>query len=135
MTQVAASVWNQIAESQNLLSPAAKISFKLNPEQLDHQNHIWLNLLEDQKAPEKVALCLPTYLPLLAEHRAINQFVSQHPQLRNALPEVLSVEEAVELAKVDHRLTPTEQESLAKILLSPESLNDWKVAAEAAART
>jgi hypothetical protein len=134
MTQVAASIWNQIAESQNLLSPAAKISFQLNQEQIDLQNHCWGILLEDKEVPNKVALSVMTFLPLLAEHRAINQFVSQHPQLRNALPEVLSPQEAVELAKVDYRLTPTEQESLAKILSSPECLDDWLEAAEAAER-
>jgi hypothetical protein len=135
MTQVDATIWNQIASSQPLTSRAAKIAFKLDREQLALQEHYWMTLQEDLKTPPRVARCLPTFLPLLIENRAISSFLNQHPQYRNALPEVLSPKEAVALATTDYRLTPTEQKSLEKILSSPRSLKEWELAAKAAERS
>src|SRR4051812_4819668 len=112
MTEVAAPVWNQIAESQQLESKAAQIAFKLDQDQLAEVDRLLMIRLEDLQTPQAVARCLPTYLPLLTESQAISQFVSQHPTYRNALPEVNSPKEAVELATVDYRLTPEEQSLL-----------------------
>jgi hypothetical protein len=70
----------------------------------------------------------------LTEHFAISQFVSQHPQLRNALPEILGAKEAVIYATADHRLTHDEQNSLENILSSHGTLRNWQLAAAAVAR-
>jgi hypothetical protein len=134
MIQIAASIWNKIAETQKLESPAAKIAFQLDQEQLAEMERFWMILREDIKTPTRVARCLPTFVPLLTEHEAISSFVSQHPALRNALPEVLDPHEAVTLATMDYRLAPDEQELLAKVLSSPRVLSEWAIAATAAAR-
>lgn len=135
MTSVAASVWNQIAKTQELETEAAKVAFRLNQEQLGQMVIFWMFETEKHLTLPKVVLCLPTFLPLLTESLAIGSFTSQHPNFRNALPEVLSADEAVQLAIADYRLTPQEQLSLRRALESPQSLKDWEMSARAAALT
>lgn len=134
MTNVAAPIWNQIAATQRLATPAAKIAFRLDQNQLAIQEDIWIQLQAEANYPKAVARCLPTFLPLLAERKAIAHFVSQHPNYRNALPEVNDAREAVALATMDTRLTPSEQKLLEKALTAVRPLSEWKVAATAAAR-
>lgn len=135
MTEVAAPVWNEIAATQSLETPAAKIAFKLDQEQLTLMETLMISSLEERRVLPRVALCLPTFLPLLLENQAVSQFLSQHPQYRNALPEVDQAQTAVEIATQDRRLTPKERSLLRRTLLSPTSQQLWLEAATAAAQT
>ena len=114
-------------------SKAAKVAFRLNPHQMDVMMHHWYQVMKVRGLLDRVALCLPTFLPLYIEREAIASFLSQSPQYRNALPEVLSPQEAVLLADMDYRLTPQEKLSLGRVLKSPLSLQDWLTVAEAGA--
>jgi len=132
MTFLPAAVWNQIAREQDLQSPAAKVAFQLNSKQLAKQDDLWMQREEKAGTPRRVARCLPTCLPLLTESQAVNQFVSQHPEMRNALPEMLDAEEAVGLMTADYRLTAVEQATLTRLLSSPEARTRWLQAAKLA---
>jgi hypothetical protein len=96
---------------------------------------LMISSLEERRVLPRVALCLPTFLPLLLENQAVSQFLSQHPQYRNALPEVDQAQTAVEIATQDRRLTPKERSLLRRTLLSPTSQQLWLEAATAAAQT
>lgn len=133
MTFLPAAIWNQIAQTEELQTPAAKVAFRLNPDQLVKQDDLWMKAEEQVGTPPKVARCLPTCLPLLKEAEAISQFVDQHPNLKGALPEMLDPEEATELMTADYRLTSDQQATLIRILSSPEAMDRWKAAADQAA--
>ncbi|MEO6567733.1 MAG: hypothetical protein ABIO94_03140 [Opitutaceae bacterium] len=135
MTFLAAPIWNQIARDEHLETAAAKVAFHLNDHQLAILNDLWMKEEAEVGTPLAVARCLPTCLPLLTESEAVNSFVGKHPELRNALPEMLDAQEAVWLMEVDRRLTPDEQTILAKVLLSPEAQERWLRAALQAAAT
>ncbi len=94
----------------------------------------WDRIERNAETRPAVARRLSTCLPLLAERDAIQDYLSEHPELRNALPEILDVEEAVLLMKLDWRLPEEECKELAAALSSPLSLERWKQAAEMAAR-
>ena len=119
MIEVATPIWNQIAATQHLESPAARIAFRLDRDQLLQMEVFWTTLLEDLQTPPRLVRSVTTYLPLLTENRAISSFVSQHPPMRQALPEVLDPKEATLMATQEWRLTPSEQSSLKKILSDP----------------
>jgi hypothetical protein len=121
MTFLAAPVWNQIAREQTLETEAARLAFRLNPEQLARMDDLWMQAETQAGTPETIARCLPTCLPLLLEAPALGQFVSQHPTFRSALPEMLDAQEATFLMTADYRLTPDEQATLTSILSSPQS--------------
>lgn len=133
MTFLPAAVWKQVAQEQELESPAAKVAFKLNPTQLSRMEDIWMMKEAAAKTPPKVARCLPTCLPLLLESDALSQFKSQHPQFRDALPEMNSPQEAAQIMAIDKRLTPEDQTTLMQVLRSPEAASRWLEAAEQAA--
>jgi hypothetical protein len=134
MIEVAASVWNEIAHTQKLRTMAAKTAFRFDQEQIVEMERLWMIVEEDRDTPPRVAGCLPTFFPLFTEHLAISQFVSQHPQLRDALPEILDPKEAVTYATGDYRLTPNEQKLLEHTLSSHRTLRNWQLAAAAVAR-
>ena len=128
MTNLPAAVWNQIAETQELQTPAAKVAFRLNPDQLAKLDDLWANAERAARTPSRVVRCLPMCLPLLTESEAINQFVSQHPESRNALPEINSPEEAADLMEMEGHLTPGEKATLQRVLSSPETEDRWLAA-------
>jgi hypothetical protein len=130
MTFLAAPIWNQIAKTQELQSPAAKLSFLFNSEQLAKQDDLWMRFETAAKTPTRVARCLPVCLPLLVEKEAINQHVNQNPELRNALPEILDEEEAATLMEQEYRLTKEEKATLTQLLSSPQSRERWLRAAQ-----
>lgn len=81
---------------------------------LDEQDR----LLRRAGCGPRVSLAYQLVAPLLLENEAISKFVVDHeaPGLRAALPELLSVEEALNLACQEYRLSALEQRQL-KVLL------------------
>jgi hypothetical protein len=70
-------------------------------------------------------LAYQTILPLLLEAPAISDFVTDHPQYRDALPEVLTQHEAVALAMLEWRwMEKTDIDALRQLLTeTPEPVN------------
>ena len=135
MTFLAAPIWNQIASSQALETEPAKVAFRLNAEQLAKQDDLWMKAETAVGTPDKVARCLPVCLPLLAESQAIQSYLSQNPQLKGALPEILDAADAVDLMTADYHLSDQDQKSLESILSSPrKALARWLQVAHGARR-
>lgn len=130
MTFLAAPIWNQIAQTQDLQTEAAKVAFRLTQNQIGRMENLWLKLETQAGTPPRVARCLLTCLPLLTESEAIQAYVSEHPELRNALPEINDPQEAVDLMTLDYRLNPEDQTNLLSRLTDPQmSLRRWLGAA------
>lgn len=118
MYQVPMQVWNQIALSQPLSQPWATL-FRLEPDQLP----VKLDELVDKPlaqlgADNKVTLAYRLVAPLLVETEAISSYLEETQQqtLRQSLPELTSVNEAVILASMEYRLTPSQQQKLSQLL-------------------
>ncbi len=119
MIQVPQTVWNQMVKTVLLKSDWAKVLFPATPEQVE-------KVLDDQyqkmtKAGflHRVISSYQTVLPLLLERQAITQFIQKSRQfnLRQALPEVSSPQDAVALMTQDQRLNKKEAEQLLNLLL------------------
>ena len=121
MFSVAAEVWNAIASTQELATRWAREVFALEQEALAARLEEMRAELEEQGQDPDVALAYLEEMPLLAESRAISAWISAEddPDLRQALPEVASVAEAQELARMDYALTPTQERALARLLEKP----------------
>lgn len=119
MTSIAAAFWNQIAETHELQSEAAKVAFRLGPNQLVTMDNLWFAAEQKAGMTETAASCLTAFLPLLTESFAINQWVSEHPEMRGALPEILSPADACFYAEGDYRPTPDEMAELERALSDP----------------
>ena len=132
MTFLPAAVWNQIAETQELETPAAKVAFRLDPDQLAKLDDLLVQKVQGKGIDPKVARCLPMCLPLFLEREAIAGYVDQHPNLRAALPEMNDPEEAAILMQMDYRLTESQMKELERILPSPQAQTDWLEMAEQA---
>ena len=118
MQQVPMPIWNQIAQSQPLSQPWATL-FRLTPEELPSA----LIKMVDQPAEamgadNKTVLAYRLVAPLLQENEAISQHLLEvnQPSLRQSLPELTSVNQAVILASLEYRLNPSQQAKLTQLL-------------------
>ena len=68
-------------------------------------------------AAETAARMFTEVGPLLAEHEAISKAAQKFPILRNAAPEILSITEAIALAKADNPYLTVAEESLLGVYL------------------
>ena len=115
MLQVAAPFWNQIAK-MGPLTPFGERLFHLNQDQLTEANQQEYDQLLKEGVTPPVANAYLIYAPLIAEREAISRYTQINPSLRDALPEVNSVNEALRMALSSERLTPTEIEQLRPLL-------------------
>ena len=118
MQQVPMHVWNEIAQSQPLSEPWATL-FRLEPEQLPQKLAELVDKpLAQLGADNRVTLAYRLVAPLLVETEAISSYLveTQQPMLRASMPELTSVNEAVTLASMEYRLTPSQQQKLSQLL-------------------
>ena len=133
MTQLNAAIWNAISR-QELETPAAKIAFRLNGDQIAAMENYWYRAELKAGLPHRIASPLVTCLPLLAEHSAIQAYLARHPESRQSLPEILNPQEAVSLMAQEWRLNSQEKKMLLSALESPgPHLQRWGLAAKQAA--
>lgn len=111
MYQAAAPIWNELAATQPLQTEMAKRLFPLPQEQLSAALEAEHAVLAEELGDPVVALVYQTVAPLLWERKAISAFVAKHGP-NPALPEVLSIEEAVQIGSMEHLLTVSEQKTL-----------------------
>ena len=116
LTSVAAPIWNEIAKTQRLRTRWARRAFLLPTDQemaeeVDKEFHPL-----EKKVGSTVASAYLCVKPLLLENVAISRFTLDHPELRQALPEVVSINEAVILASQDYFMSQTQQNLLRKLL-------------------
>ena len=118
MYQIPMRIWNEIAKSQPLSEPWATL-FRMTPEQLPEG----LKMLVDEPAEKlgadnRTVLAYTLVAPLLLENEAISEYivVEDRLDLRAAMPELISVNEAVILASMEYRLNPSQQAKLQQLL-------------------
>ena len=115
LTSVAAPLLNQIAPLCR--TKWGRETFAQNQEALaTAEDRLYKEAIP--KAGQRAASAYATVMPLLLENRAISRFVvkTQRPDLRSALPEITTRNEAVTLASMEFRLTSSEQTALLKLL-------------------
>lgn len=118
MLQVPSQVWNEIAETQPLETKWAQLMFPLDDEAMEQVVDHHGQLMSKAGHPSKVTVAYHEMLPLLLEYPAISAWISQTGalEMRQALPEVASAAQAVGLATAEHRLTPSQADSLTELL-------------------
>lgn len=118
MRQVPASVWNEIAKTQELSNPSMKVLFAMKQNEMDAALEAQSRALEKSGTPDSVINAYQVMAPLLAENQAISQYINQtgNSDLRSALPEILNAQEAVSIAALDRPLSNSEQSALLELL-------------------
>lgn len=113
-------IWNAIAKGQALSKPWS-ILFNMTPDEVQN------GLAELVDAPiraagadEQTVLAYRMVAPLLIENSAISAFIAplQDQSLRNALPEITGVGDALMFASLQYQLTPPQQAKLKKLLIN-----------------
>lgn len=117
MTSVAAPIWNGIAKTQTLKTPWARRTFKMTGNQMaEAENEEYQSL--KLRVGNEVATAYADVKPLLLENVAISRYIQEQgdQDLRQALPEVISIAEAIALASMERPLSRKQQTSLASLL-------------------
>ena len=120
MTQVPGAIWQEIAKrwSKLIKTQWGKKYFPMGGE--DYELLEKLDELEEELENEgwsaTAILAFTKVAPLLAEHEAISKMTAERPMLMAALPEILSVDEAVIIADMEYRLDKQEKADLKELL-------------------
>lgn len=115
MTSIAAQIWNEIAKTQTLRTAWARKAFAMNGEEIAAEEDREYKILKAKEGHE-VASAFLDVKPFLLENVAISKYTQAHPNYRPALPEIVSISEAVIVASQDRPLNPMQQKQLAKLL-------------------
>ena len=117
LTSVAAPIWNEIAKTQKLRTEWARKAFALDQAGMDKLEDEEYKTLK-AKVGHSVAAAFSDVMPLLLENVAISRYIRAQGdlELRQALPEVTTISEAVILASLDRPLNRMEQTSLVNLL-------------------
>lgn len=118
MHQAPASLWNQVAKTQNLRTAWAKDLFPLNQEALDKELDLQLEQLQAAGHPVKVALAYQLALPLVLERDALQAFVAEQGNLdlKAVFPETNNPVEAARLGALEYDLNELQRENLLALL-------------------
>ena len=114
MLQIDSHVWNQIAPLAK--SPVWRRRMEMNNEQLATEMDSLGDRLEAAGNEPPVGLAYEQVAPLLQERKAIQSFLRTNPQYSQALPEVLSPNEAIMLMIKEHHLTASQTRMLRTLL-------------------
>lgn len=114
MYQVATPIWNAIAASQPI-SPLLRPAFEAQG--VEALSVAMDNLLREvglASAEAKVQRAFQTVGPLLAENESISAWMEEanRADLRTAMPELTSTNEALALARAEYRLSPPQEREL-----------------------
>ena len=120
MLNIMQNVRKQIADTGKMKSPKLKAIFLMKDE--DQADQELLKLARKQ-VQLKEALVLPwvTAAPLLLENEAITAFTAKNPDWKAALPEILTVAEASQVAQVNYLLNATQTAQMIESLKRPLS--------------
>ena len=115
LTSVAAPVWNEIAKTQTLRTEWARKAFAMDGMEMAELEDKEFSTLK-AKVGHDVAMAFQDVMPLLTENVAISKYTQERPQMKQALPEIVSISEAIALASMDRPLNPMQQASLRNLL-------------------
>ncbi len=110
MVSVLARFWNEIAATQQLRTAWAKRMFVLDQDQINEEIDVEYYHLKAAGIPEQVASDYLKVKALLLENIAISHWIMDtgRDDLRMALPDICSVEEAVMVAGMNRNNTETD---------------------------
>ena len=114
MLQIDSLIWNQIAPLAK--SHTWRRRMELDYEALTAAMEALGDKLRAQGIESEVILAYEQAAPLLQERAAIQSFVQKNPQYRQALPEVLTPNEAILLMIKEHNLTVSQTRVLRTLL-------------------
>lgn len=125
MYQVPMRFWNEIAATQKLRHQSFKQLMALSEHDMLSTMDKRAKRLAECGIPDAVINAYERIAPLLAEHEAISRYIEHtgRHELRNALPEILSVKEAVSMASSENWLDAREKEVLMAMLVGFELAN------------
>jgi len=118
MNQVPHQIWNAILRTTPVATRWAEKLFSLNGEQLEAELEKQAGKMAAAGYDNKVIVAYQDILPIYLERVAITKYISRTEQhlLRQALPEVTSISEAVYLMFREHRLTKQQADTLTMLL-------------------
>ena len=118
MHQVPARVWNAIAATGELRNPSFQTLMAMPQDKMLEALEEQSKVLTRRGVPDAVISAYQELAPLLAEHEAISQYINQtgNSDLRAALPEILSPQEAVAIAAKDRPLSASDKTQLKQML-------------------
>lgn len=118
MYEIPVTPLNQIAKSQKFLHAGLQAMFAMDEAQLVKALDDQIATLEKSGVSSKVAKLYSKLAPLLAENEAISQYIIQaaDPSLRQILPAITSVAEALKVAEMENPMSDEERSSLAALL-------------------
>lgn len=129
MLSLAQAAFNDIAKFQEIVNPTMKTMFEAPASKIDEleekvMNHIEKEIenMESDQPKWRIALYMKDLFPLLLEQKAITYFIleTQYIELRGALPEILSAEEAILLLRNEiPDLTEKDKNLIKEILNHP----------------
>lgn len=134
MHQLPQEIWNQIAESVPLATPAAQAAFAVPPEQAEAMMETWGTLEKQAGTPAWAIVPLQEVLPLYLEAAALTEWKRRHPEFLSALPEALSLAEAVALMSRERQWKAAQSSTFSAILQSDQTATRWLASAKAARR-
>ncbi|MBF0302239.1 MAG: hypothetical protein HQK73_04305 [Desulfamplus sp.] len=125
LTSIATPIWNEIAKTQELKTDWAKKAFKMSEEEMTELVNKEYLELKKEGVEMTVIKAVLDMKPLLLENEAISRHIVQteNLQLRAALPEVVTIAEAVRLASRDLNGFLTENQKKKIIRLLRAALN------------
>ena len=148
MMQVPPETWPAIAALGPMRTTWGRALFQLAPDDLVETLEQHAQAADEAGADPQEVQAFQLVAPLMVERVAIANYLRTQgtAQLRAALPEVLSPQEAVLLAALEYRLDPAQQERLEAALTqleresppvpdSPESMPATSPSSEATATT
>lgn len=118
MYQAAPAIWNEIAETQKVKADPWKRLFRQPADRMLAELNAMESRLEAVGASARVVRAYLLTAPLLTENLAISTYLAERQSvtLREALPELTTIREAVDLATAEFRLTAREQTHLRTLL-------------------
>ena len=120
MYQQPAMVWNEVARlGKPMATRTYQLLFQMEQQQLDLALDSLAARVEAAGADATVLRAWMEVMPLLMENAAISRAAMKEPDLRQALPEVTSVREAIYLATREHNLTRDQVTSLHRLVRMP----------------
>ena len=119
---IAAPIWNIVAEKGKPQTWYGRGLFHLPEEVQERDQDELASTLEAKGCDPKVARAFLNVAPLYLEREAISRAAKLVPKIRPAVPEVLSLEEAVALGTMEDFLTPPQASLLRKLLMQATQL-------------
>lgn len=119
LVNVADFVWNDIARTQQLRTPWARRAFALDNQQMADLDDADYFALKD-RVGSSIASGFINVRPLFFENVAISRYVANRPELRGALPKIVTSEKGALVASMDDWFIQDDERTLLAAFLESE---------------